>query len=117
MKRFAGIAVALGVVGLVTAFTLWILPAEEFIFTPHEAKPLAERIQVEGSRPREEGGVYYVDVFVRRTTRLEDLFPFRFNTVEVVDGTVRFLAPGIQTKDAITARHVNGNVTNLTNVT
>jgi hypothetical protein len=48
--------------------------------------------------------------------RLEDLFPFRFNTVEVVDGTVRFLAPGIQTQDAITARHVNGNVTNLTNV-
>ena len=48
--------------------------------------------------------------------RLEDMFPFRFNTVEVVDGTVRFLAPGIQTKDAITARHVNGNVTNLTNV-
>lgn len=76
MKRFAGIAVALGVVGLVTAFTLWILPAEEFIFTPHEAKPLAERIQVEGSQPREDGGVYYVDVFVRRTTRLEDLLPF-----------------------------------------
>ena len=76
MKRFAGIAVGLGVIGLVAAFTLWILPAEEFIFTPHEAKPLAERVQVEGSRSREEGGVYYVDVFVRRTTRLEDLFPF-----------------------------------------
>jgi PDZ domain-containing protein len=76
VKRLAGIAVAVGVVGLVTAFTLWVLPAEEFIFTPHEAKPLAERIQVEGSQPREEGGVYYVDVFVRRTTRLEDLFPF-----------------------------------------
>ena len=77
MKRFAGIAVALGVIGLVVAFTLWILPAEEFIFTPHEAKPLAERVQVEGADPREEDeGVYYVDVFVRRTTRLEDLFPF-----------------------------------------
>jgi hypothetical protein len=48
--------------------------------------------------------------------RLEDLFPFRFNTVKVVEGTVKFLAPGIQTRDAITARHVNGNVTNLTNV-
>ena len=44
------------------------------------------------------------------------MFPFRFNTVEVVDGTVRFLAPGIRRKDAITARHVNGKVTNLTNV-
>jgi uncharacterized protein DUF748 len=48
--------------------------------------------------------------------RLEELFPFRFNTVQVVDGTVRFLAPGISTQDAITARHVNGAVTNLTNV-
>jgi PDZ domain-containing protein len=76
VKRLAGIAVALGVVGLVTAFTLWILPAEEFIFAPHEAKPLAERVRVEGAQPREEGEVYYVDVFVRRTTRLEDLFPF-----------------------------------------
>jgi hypothetical protein len=48
--------------------------------------------------------------------RLEELFPFRFNTIEVHDGTVRFLAPGISTKDAITARQVNGSVSNLTNV-
>lgn len=48
--------------------------------------------------------------------RLEELFPFRFNTVQVVDGVVRFLAPGISTQDAITARRVNGAVSNLTNV-
>jgi hypothetical protein len=48
--------------------------------------------------------------------RLEELFPFRFNTIEVRDGTVRFLAPGISSGDAITARHVNGSVANLTNV-
>ena len=48
--------------------------------------------------------------------RLEELFPFRFNTVQVSNGTVRFLAPGIQTRDAITAHRVNGSVTNLTNV-
>ncbi|MGI8886606.1 MAG: PDZ domain-containing protein [Gaiellaceae bacterium] len=76
MRRFAGILVALGLVGLAAAFTLWILPAEEFIFTPGNAKPLAERVTVEGARPVEEGDVYYVDVFVRRTTRLEDLLPF-----------------------------------------
>jgi uncharacterized protein YhdP len=49
--------------------------------------------------------------------RLEELFPFRFNTIEVNDGTVRFLAPGIKTRDAITARQVNGEISNLTNVT
>jgi len=48
--------------------------------------------------------------------RLEEMFPFRFNTIEVVDGTVRFLAPGIKTQDAITARQVNGEISNLTNV-
>jgi uncharacterized protein DUF748 len=48
--------------------------------------------------------------------RLEEMFPFRFNTIEVTEGTVRFLAPGIKTSDAITARHVNGEVSNLTNV-
>lgn len=48
--------------------------------------------------------------------RLEDLFPIRFNTVRVADGTVHFLAPGIQARDAITAHHVHGQVSNLTNV-
>src|SRR5688572_18879925 len=48
--------------------------------------------------------------------RLEEMFPFRFNTIGVNDGTVRFLAPGISTRDAITARRVQGQVTNLTNV-
>ena len=47
---------------------------------------------------------------------LEELFPFRFNTIRVIDGKVRFLAPGIQTNDAITARNVDGVVSNLTNV-
>lgn len=47
---------------------------------------------------------------------LESLFPFRFNTITVNDGTIRFLAPGISSKDAITARQVSGEVSNLTNV-
>jgi len=48
--------------------------------------------------------------------RLEDLFPFRFNTVAVHDGTVTFRAPGIQTQDALVARTIEGSVSNLTNV-
>ncbi len=49
-------------------------------------------------------------------TTLEALFPFRFNTITLSDGTIRFLAPGIGTRDAITARNVNASVSNLTNV-
>ena len=48
--------------------------------------------------------------------RLEDLFPFRFNTVAVHNGTVTFRAPGIRTQDALVMRKVEGSVSNLTNV-
>ena len=48
--------------------------------------------------------------------RLEELFPFHFNTVEVHDATITFRTPGIATEDALTAQHVNGIVTNITNV-
>ena len=48
--------------------------------------------------------------------QFKKLFPFRFNTVRVHDGTVTFRAPGIQTKDALTARHIDGTLSNLTNV-
>ena len=49
-------------------------------------------------------------------SRLEDLFPFRFNTIEVRDSVVTFRAPGIRTQDALRAAAVNGTVSNLTNV-
>ncbi|MBA3432924.1 MAG: PDZ domain-containing protein [Actinobacteria bacterium] len=98
MKRFAGVSVALGVVGLVAAFALWALPAEEFIFTPGRAKPLAERVQVEGARPVGAGDVYYVDVFVRRTSRLEDLLPFLRPEGSTVVPEQALLPPG--TSDA-----------------
>ena len=36
--------------------------------------------------------------------------------MRIHDGTLTFRAPGIQTKDALTARHIDGSVSNLTNV-
>jgi hypothetical protein len=48
--------------------------------------------------------------------QLQELFPFQFNSIEVRDGTVTLLAPGIQQKDALKADNINGRVTNLTNV-
>jgi PDZ domain-containing protein len=76
VRRFAGTLVALGIVGLLTVLALWVLPADAFVFEPGNANPLADRVQVEGARPEGEGDIYYVDVFVRRTSRLEDLLPF-----------------------------------------
>lgn len=53
---------------------------------------------------------------VNWTERFGDMFPFRFNTVTVHNGTITFRAPGIRTADAMKATHVEGEVTNLTNV-
>ena len=44
------------------------------------------------------------------------LYPFEINTFKVIDGTITFRAPGIQTEDALTANHVNAVVSNLRNV-
>jgi hypothetical protein len=49
-------------------------------------------------------------------TQLANLYPFEINTFEIVEGTITFRAPGIQTEDALTAEHVNAIVSNLRNV-
>jgi Lon-like protease len=74
-KRFAGAAVVLGVIGLAVTFMLWWLPADDFLFVPDRARPLDEKVQVEGAQPSG-GDVYYVDLFVRRIRLLEQLLPF-----------------------------------------
>ena len=42
---------------------------------PDEASPLAPLVQVEGERPNDEGGIYYVDVIVRKASLLEEQIP------------------------------------------
>jgi PDZ domain-containing protein len=59
-------------VAAVLAFAAWAVPASDFLIVPDRAKPLAERVKVEGEKPdRDGGGVYYVDVLVRRASWLE----------------------------------------------
>ena len=77
MKRYAGTAVVLGLIGLAaTALLLWWLPADDYLFVPDRAKPLAGKVEVQGGRPNAKGDVYYTDVFVRRIRKLEQLLPF-----------------------------------------
>ena len=76
MKRFSGAAVVLGLLGLAAALVLWWMPADDFLLVPDRAKPLADRVEVEGGKTNAKGDVYYVDLFVRRIRRLEQLLPF-----------------------------------------
>jgi Lon-like protease len=66
----------LGAVGVVTALVLWQIPANDFLIVPDQAKPLENKVDVQGGHVDAKGDVYYVDVFVRRIRRLEQLLPF-----------------------------------------
>lgn len=47
---------------------------------------------------------------------LSGLFPFTFNQISVVDGVVRFRAPGISRKEALVLHSIDFSLRNLTNV-
>ncbi len=50
----------------------WFTPSSSYLILPDEAKPLVDLVQVEGERPDDEGGIYYVDVVVRQASLLEE---------------------------------------------
>jgi PDZ domain-containing protein len=55
---------------------LWQTPSNEYIFLPDVAHPVAPLVTVQGERPHKgRGGIYFVDVLVRKATILERLFP------------------------------------------
>ena len=72
-KLAAAVAAVLAVLLAVLAFA----PASEtYIFLPDRAHPVEPLVTVEGGKdPNDGGGIYFVDVIVRRATLLERLFP------------------------------------------
>jgi Lon-like protease len=61
------------VLGLLALGATWFAPSDSYLFLPDEAKPLAELVRVEGERPSPPGGIYYVEVVVRKASWLEEL--------------------------------------------
>jgi Lon-like protease len=59
--------------GVLAIGAAWLLPSDDYLFLPDEAKPLADRVTVEGEQPSPPGGIYYVDVIVRKASFLEEL--------------------------------------------
>lgn len=69
-RLFLGAALLLA---LCLAF-LWLYPSSYYLYVPNEAKPLAEKVHVADASPVDaEGGIYYVDVTIRKATLLERL--------------------------------------------
>jgi PDZ domain-containing protein len=78
VKRFTPARLALaGLVLLaVVALILWIAPSDSYIFLPDRAHPVAPLVSVPGGKePHDGGGIYFVDVFVRKASWFERLFP------------------------------------------
>ena len=53
---------------------LLVLPSSQYVFLPDPAHPVAPYVSVPGGHDPVKGGVYYVDVVVRKATLLERLF-------------------------------------------
>ena len=67
--------IAAGAVLFVVVFALWVLPSNEYVFLPDRAHPVATLVKVTGGHePSDGGGIYYVDVIVRKAKLLERLF-------------------------------------------
>ena len=71
----ARLAVA-GLIVAAAAFAVWVFPTDSYIFLPNEAHPVAPLVEVQGGKDqRDGGGIYFVDVLVRKATALERLWP------------------------------------------
>jgi PDZ domain-containing protein len=65
---------ALGLVLLAVTLALVVLPSGQYIFLPDRAHPVGPLVSVPGGHDPAKGGVYFVDVVVRKATLLERLF-------------------------------------------
>jgi PDZ domain-containing protein len=64
---------ALGLVLLAAVLALVVVPSNEYIFLPDRAHPVAPLVTVPGGHDPTRGGIYFVDVVVRKATLLERL--------------------------------------------
>jgi PDZ domain-containing protein len=72
--RLVGILVGLL---LVTGLVLYVVPSDDYILLPDRAHPVAPLVKVQGGHDAGgPGAIYFVDVFERKATLLESLFPF-----------------------------------------
>jgi PDZ domain-containing protein len=67
-------AFVVGLVLVAVVGALLIVPSNDYIFLPDKAHPVAPLVTVPGGKDPTKGGIYYVDVIVRKAHLLERLF-------------------------------------------
>ncbi len=67
------------------AAVLWFAPSGSYIFLPDRAHPVAPLVSVAGAKTTPAGGgIYFVDIFVRKATLAERLFPWLREGADII---------------------------------
>jgi PDZ domain-containing protein len=92
-------AAAVLLLGLgIAAAVLWFVPSDNYLLLPDPAHPVAPLVRVAGERPQQgTGGIYYVDVIIRRAKLFEDLFPGIHSGASLVPAK-QILPPGVNSR-------------------
>ncbi len=90
-----GRLVGAGLALLVVVFlVLWLTPSNDYLFLPDRARPVEPLVTIAGRRPPAgPGGIYFVDILVRKATLFERLFPQIHEGAQLVPATA-VQAPG-----------------------
>jgi PDZ domain-containing protein len=83
---------------LLTVVLLWLIPSNTYIFLPDRARPVEPLVTVQGSHPDKRGGIYLVDIFVRKATWIERLWPGIHEGAQLVPRS-SVLPPGVSDKE------------------
>lgn len=103
-RRLTPLRLALGGVLtlLVAAFVLWLVPSNSYIFLPDRAHPVDPLVHVQGGKKPKGGGIYFVDIFVRKASLIERLWPGLHEGAEIVPKAA-LLGPGGTEKNRVAA--------------
>jgi Lon-like protease len=94
---FTPLRLAGALVGLVlaAAIVLYLVPSNDYLLLPDTAHPVAPLVEVKGGHdPRGPGGIYFVDVFERRASMFESLFPWIHDGATLVPAKL-IVPPGV----------------------
>jgi PDZ domain-containing protein len=69
---------------LIVLLSLWLIPSNTYIFLPDRARAVDPLISVQGGHDTNTGGIYFVDIFVRKATWIERLWPGIHEGAELV---------------------------------
>lgn len=86
---------------VVAALILFLVPSNEYIFLPDRAHPVDPLVTVKG-RTSKPSGIYFVDIFVRKASLLERLWPGIHEGAQLVPSSA-LLGPGVTNTQRVQA--------------